>query len=85
VRVKDRELRRSAANWAANYLTPRNIGRYLGYSVMEAAVGLFRARQLRVADLTAVVSDRLVADGATVIDVGASWRLFSYHLACRVG
>jgi FkbM family methyltransferase len=83
--VRDRVLQSDILNWVANYLTPRNIGRYLGHTAMESAVEIFWARQLRAADLTAVISDQFVRDGATVIDVGASWGLFSYHLARRVG
>jgi FkbM family methyltransferase len=83
--VKDRILQSNAANWAANYLTPRTIGQYLGYTAMEAAIEIFWARQRRMADLMTVMSDQFVRDGATVIDVGASWGLFSYHLARRVG
>jgi FkbM family methyltransferase len=32
-----------------------------------------------------VVADHFATSGATVIDVGASWGLFTYHLARRVG
>jgi FkbM family methyltransferase len=52
---------------------------------MEVAVEAFWRRQRRAGDLTAIVSDHFVRDGATVIDVGASWGLFTYHLARRVG
>ena len=83
--VKDHALQSHVVNWAANYLTPRNIGRYLGHTAMEAAVEILWARQRRAADLTAAISDQFVRNGATVIDVGASWGLFSYHLARRVG
>ena len=85
--VKDRVRQCSFVNWAANYLTPRNIGRYLGHTAMETAVErlLPGARQRRARDLTAVISDQFVQKGSTVIDVGASWGLFSYHLARRVG
>jgi FkbM family methyltransferase len=83
--VKDRVLQSHAVNWAANYLTPRNIGRYLGQTAMETAIEIFWSRQRRAGDLTAVVSDHFVRSGATVIDVGASWGLFTYHLARRVG
>jgi FkbM family methyltransferase len=83
--VKDRVLQSDAVNWAANYLTPRNMGRYLGHTAMETAIEIFWSRQRRAGDLTAVVSDHFVRSGATVIDVGASWGLFTYHLARRVG
>jgi FkbM family methyltransferase len=83
--ARTRALHSYAANWTANYVAPRNIGRYLGYRAMEAAIEIFWARQRRAADLTAVISDKFVQKGATVIDVGASWGLFSYHLARRVG
>lgn len=83
--VKDRALQSGVLNWAANYVTPRNIGRYLGYGAMDAAIETLWARQRQGGDLTALISDHLVRDGMTVIDVGASWGLFSYHLARRVG
>jgi FkbM family methyltransferase len=83
--VKERVLQSHAVNWATNYLTPRNIGRYFGHNAMTAAVEIFWSRQRRTGDLTAIVSDHFVRAGATVIDVGASWGLFTYHLARRVG
>jgi FkbM family methyltransferase len=52
---------------------------------MEAAVELVWSRQRQAGDLAALVSDHFVRDGATVVDVGASWGLFTYHLARRVG
>jgi FkbM family methyltransferase len=52
---------------------------------MEAAVEIFWARQRRAADLTSAIADQFVRPGATTIDIGASWGLFSYHLARRVG
>ncbi|OBA68735.1 hypothetical protein A5641_17370 [Mycobacterium sp. 1554424.7] len=76
--------RSDVANWAAKYVTMRNVGRYLGRPALETATEmLWRRRQS--ADLAMVVADHLVTPGATVIDVGASWGLFTYHLARRVG
>jgi FkbM family methyltransferase len=83
--TKNRILQSSAVNWAANYLTPRTIGRYLGRTAMEAAIEGFWSYQRRADDLTPIVSDHFVRRGSTVIDVGASWGLFTYHLARRVG
>jgi FkbM family methyltransferase len=40
---------------------------------------------LKSGDLAAALTDRFVGDGAVVVDVGASWGLFSYHLAGKVG
>lgn len=72
-------------NWTANYLTPRNIARYLGRTAMEAAVEAIWNRQRRAGDLTTLVTDHFVQSGAIVIDVGAAWGLFTYHLGRRVG
>jgi FkbM family methyltransferase len=77
-------LRSDAVNWAASYLTPRNAGRYLGATAMETAAEILWSRR-RAGDLAMVASDHLVRAGATVIDVGASWGLFTCHLARRVG
>ncbi|WIM85726.1 FkbM family methyltransferase [Candidatus Mycobacterium wuenschmannii] len=79
-----RALRDDAANWAARYATVRNIGRYLGRPAMAATTeALWRRRQAR--DLALAFADRCAPRGATVVDVGASWGLFTYHLAHRVG
>lgn len=83
--IKARALQDDAANWAANYLTPRNIGRYVGRTAMEASVEILWKRLRRAGDLATVVSDHFVRAGATVVDVGASWGLFTYHLAHQVG
>jgi FkbM family methyltransferase len=83
--VKDRALQSDAVNWVANYLTPRNVGRYFGYTAMEATVEILWSQQRRAGYLAAAVSDHFVRRGATVIDVGASWGQFTYHLAHRVG
>jgi FkbM family methyltransferase len=77
--VKDR-----VANSAAKYVSVRNVGLYFGRPAMETATEmLWRRRQ--TGDLAMVVADRFATSGATVIDVGASWGLFTYHLARRVG
>jgi FkbM family methyltransferase len=83
--ARERALQSGAVNWATKYLTPRNIGRYFGYTAMATAVEVFWNRQRRAGDLTAVLPDYFVRPGATVVDVGASWGLFTYHLAHRVG
>jgi FkbM family methyltransferase len=83
--VKERVLQGTAVNWASGYLTPRNIERCFGRAGMAAAIEVFWSRQKRAGDLTAVVSDHFVQGGATAIDVGASWGLFTYHLARRAG
>ena len=36
-------------------------------------------------DLTAALTDHFAGDGATVVDIGASWGLFSCHLARLAG
>jgi FkbM family methyltransferase len=84
VSVTNRALHDDVANWAAKYVTVRNIGRHLGRNAMTAATEmLWRRRQGR--DLALVAADHFATGGATVIDVGASWGLFTYHLARRVG
>jgi FkbM family methyltransferase len=85
VPAKERALQSGAVNWAAKYLTTRNIGLYFGQSAMATAVEVRWNRQRRAGDLTAVLPDYFVRPGATVVDVGASWGLFTYHLARRVG
>jgi FkbM family methyltransferase len=52
---------------------------------MSATIETLWNRQEKAGELTALVSDHLVHPGATVIDVGASWGLFTYHFARRVG
>jgi FkbM family methyltransferase len=87
VSVTTRALRGDAAslaNWAAKYATVRNIGRYFGRHAMATATeALWRRRQAQ--DLALVAADRFAHNGATVVDVGASWGLFTYHLTHRVG
>ena len=82
--VKDRVLHSEVANWAAKYVTVRNVGRYLGRTAMETATEMLWHRR-QASDLALVVADHFATSGATVIDVGASWGLFTYHLARRVG
>ena len=36
-------------------------------------------------NLAAALTDHFVGDGTAVVDIGASWGLFSYHLARLVG
>lgn len=82
--VRDRLLHSEAANWAAKYVTVRNVGRYLGRAAMATATEmLWRRRSSQ--DLAMTVADHFAPIGATVVDVGASWGLFTYHLARRVG
>jgi FkbM family methyltransferase len=84
VSVKDRALHSDLANRVAEYVTVRNVGRYLGRTAMEAATEMLWRRR-RAADLAMVVADHFAVSGATVADVGASWGLFTYHLARRIG
>lgn len=79
------EARSALTNSAAIFATPRNVGRYLGYTAMRTVVELVWRRQVRSGDLTAALTDRFARKGATVVDIGASWGLFSYHLARLVG
>ena len=79
------EARSTLVNLAAIFATPRNVGRYLGYTAMHTLVELVWRRQVRSGDVTAALTDHLAGDGATVVDIGASWGLFSYHLARLVG
>lgn len=82
--MKGALLQSEAANWAARYVTVRNVGRLLGRRAMATATeALWRCR--RTQDLAMSVADHFAPNGATVVDVGASWGLFSYHLARRVG
>lgn len=84
VSVKERLLHSEAANWAAKYVTVRNFGRVLGRNAMGTATeALWRRRKTQ--DLAMAVADHFAPEGATVLDVGASWGLFTYHLARRVG
>jgi len=77
--------RSALVNSAATFATPRNVGRYFGFKAMRATVEFVWHRQVRSGDLAAELTDRFVSDGAVVVDVGASWGLFSYHLARKVG
>ena len=79
------EARSALANSAAILATPRNVARYLGYAAMGTLVELVWRSQVRSGDLTAALTDHFVGDGTTVVDIGASWGLFSYHLARLVG
>lgn len=82
--MKGALLQSEAANWAARYVTVRNVGRLLGRSAMTAATEALWRRRL-TQDLAMTVADHFAVSGATVVDVGASWGLFTYHLARRVG
>lgn len=79
------EARMALANSAATFATPRNVGRYFGCVAMEATVEFVWQHQVRSGDLAAALTDHLVRDDAVTVDVGASWGLFSYHLARKVG
>lgn len=79
------EVRSTLTNSAATVANPRNVGRYFGYGAMSAAVEFVWRRQATAGDLAAVLTDRFVGAGAVTVDVGASWGLFSYHLARKVG
>ncbi|MDP7725269.1 FkbM family methyltransferase [Mycobacterium sp. TY814] len=82
--MKGALLQSEAANWAARYVTVRNVGRLLGRNAMTAATEALWRRRL-TQDLAMTVADHFAPSGATVVDVGASWGLFTYHLARRVG
>ena len=79
------EARSALVNAAAILATPRNVARYFGYAAMRALVEVVWRIQVRSGDLTAALTDHFAGDGATAVDVGASWGLFSYHLAGLVG
>jgi FkbM family methyltransferase len=78
-------VKSALVNSAATWVTPRNVARYFGPEAMQAAVEFVWSRQVKRGDLAAVLTDRFVGSGAVTVDVGASWGLFSYHLARRVG
>jgi FkbM family methyltransferase len=82
--LKDRALRIDVAHRATKYVTVRNAGRCLGRAAMETATEMLWRRR-RSGDLAMAVADHFATSGATVIDVGASWGLFTYHLARRIG
>ncbi|ORA15032.1 FkbM family methyltransferase [Mycobacterium asiaticum] len=84
VTTKDRLLHSEAANWAAKYVTVRNVGRVFGHTAMTTATEMLWRRRL-THDLAMSVADHCTPSGATVVDIGASWGLFTYHLARRVG
>ena len=77
--------RSALANSAATIATPRNVGRYFGFAAMRATVEFVWSRQVKSGDLAAALTDRFVSDGTVAVDVGASWGLFSYHLATKIG
>src|SRR6202000_1604951 len=79
------EAASALANSAAILATPRKVARYLRSAAMGTLVELVWRSQLRSGDLTAALTDHFVGEGATVVDIGASWGLFSYHLARLVG
>lgn len=76
--------REDVVNWAAKYATVRNVGRYLGRHAMAGTTEMLWRRR-RSHDLALTAADHFARPGATVVDVGASWGLFTYHLARRVG
>jgi FkbM family methyltransferase len=78
-------VKSALVNSAATWATPRNVGRYFGPEAMQATVEFVWNRQVKGGDLAAVLTDRFVGSGAVTVDIGASWGLFSYHLARRVG
>jgi len=79
------EVRSALVNSAATWATPRNVGRFFGFGAMQAAIEFVWSRQVKGGDLSAALTDHFVSAGAVTVDVGASWGLFSYHLARRVG
>jgi len=52
---------------------------------MQATIEILWQRQRKGGDLGAVFTDHFVHSGAVTVDVGASFGLFSYHLARLVG
>jgi len=52
---------------------------------MQATVEILWQRERKRGDLGAAFTDHFVRKGAVVVDVGASFGLFSYHLARLVG
>jgi len=52
---------------------------------MQATIEILWQRERKGGDLGAVFTDRFVRDGSVAVDVGASFGLFSYHLARLVG
>src|ERR1700733_8415816 len=83
--VVNRILQSNVANWGANYITPRNICRYLGRTAMTATIEGIWSHQRRRGDIATIITDHFTKRGAAAVDVGASWGLFTYHLARRVG
>lgn len=79
------ETRSALVNAAATFATPRNVGRFFGYTAMRATVEFVWRQQVKSGDLAAALTDYFVGAGAVTVDVGASWGLFSYHLARKVG
>lgn len=80
-----RDVKSGLVNSIATWAAPRNVGRFLGFGAMQAAVEIVWSRQVKGGDLAAMLTDHFVSAGAVTVDVGASWGLFSYHLARRVG
>jgi len=78
-------VKSALVNSAARWATPRNVGRYFGQEAMQATVELLWKRHVQGGDLAALLTDRFAGGGAVTVDIGASWGLFSYHLARRVG
>lgn len=79
------EARTALVNSAATFVTPRNVGRCFGHVAMGTMVEVVWHQQAKSGDLAAALTDHLVRNGAVTVDVGASWGLFSYHLARKVG
>jgi FkbM family methyltransferase len=52
---------------------------------MQATIEILWQRQRKGGDLGAIFTDHFVRSGAVAVDVGASFGLFSYHLARLVG
>src|ERR1700741_2583132 len=79
------EATSALANSAAILATPRNVGRYLGYTPMGTLVELVWRSQVRSGDLTAALTDHLVGRATTVVDIGASGALFTLPPPCLLG
>lgn len=72
-----------AVNEAARLANPRNIARFCGPRVFRDAVEVYWF--LHRKDSVSAAVDRAVGVGDAVVDVGASWGLFTAHLARKVG
>lgn len=83
--MNSRFVRSGVADFAASCVSSRNIVRTFPYPLARAMVAVRWRRRLNQGDLSCRLVDHFVGKGSRVIDIGASWGLFSYHLAERIG